>query len=242
MTETVKKAVRLEDKLRDAEKALAEAKRVLAEAEAKIAITMAEHFYLAPRAAQAAETAAGKVEDVAIRAYEAARKEATSRLGLTPAAAKRAVMTWAGLQPDEEGEAMVRGEPGKLDNAVRNIVNGIVGKDPAVIAADKARNLLMKERMRWYETRTALERTTRQERGAVHRCNDAVHDLIDKIAARDYAQTKRVTKAVPKEDQVRFIEARRRLIAAANAGSLWDTGAKIDKLDPPFVWPPKEKR
>jgi hypothetical protein len=233
-TENVKKAVRLEDKLRDAEAALAEANRVLAEAEAKIADELAE--------AVARERAAEKAEDVAVSAYESARKEATSRLGLTPAAAKRAVLAWAGFQPNEEQEAMIRGEPDKLDHAVRNIVNGIVSKDPAVVAAEKERQRFYKERMRCYDARVALERTTRQEQSTVRRCDYAVRDLIDKISARDHAQAKKVTKAVSKEDQVRFVEARRRLIAAANAGSMWDNGAKIEKLDPPFVWPPKEKK
>jgi hypothetical protein len=151
-------------------------------------------------------------------------------------------MAWAGLNPGEDEEALFRGSPQNFDNAVRRIVDNVVERDPAVVAASKIHTQRSGERSRLSKARTTLEHKTYEEEREVRRCEGALRELHEKIQVRDRNQAKKEVKAVSKEDQARFVEARRRIAAAANAGSVWDTtSGKIDKLDPPFVWPPKGK-
>lgn len=234
--------MKLEDKLKEVEAALVVAEAALATKEA----TIADELAVAKREYKVADDRC----DFASKTLERARTEARKRLGLTPAATKKAVLAWAGLAPSEEHEAIIRGEDRMLDEAIRRLTDHVISQDASVIAAAKALDAAYEERHAKSSVKSRLERQVWHEERRVADLEHEIKVIRDRISERNYnkrLQAEAPKKLVSKEDQARFVEARRRLTLAANgrergswSQSWWDEGAKT-KLDPPFVWPPKEK-
>jgi hypothetical protein len=239
-----KKAVRLEDKLKEAEAALVVARAALAAKEAEIAdqLAVAEREY---------KEADDKC-DLASKTLERTKAEVQKRLGLTPAATRKAVLAWAGLAPGEEHEAIIRGESKILDEAIAHLTRYVVSQDTRVIAASKASDAAYKVRLAKGNVKSALDREVWNEERRVSQLEQEIKSIRDRIDERDInkkLQAEDPKKApVSKEDQARFVEARRRLTLAANGrergswSSSWHNEGAKAKLDPPFVWPPKEAK